>query len=154
MPTRKFMFTLIAGCLMAQMSLASSDEGGNRHEPIKATPIWAAEETHCQIVDLKTPWELKDAPDPEEPGFEMAELLKSTRPDFGTNGQVHFRGRPVLQLVIDAEGRVERIGLIRGEKGPLLNALVESVASWEFEPATHDGTPICSMQIVSMSAHY
>ncbi len=154
MLNRAFIFMFAAVCLLAQIPVASPDEGGDRHEPPTAKPLWAADKIHCQIVDLKEPWVLKDGPDPDDPGLEMAELLKSARPDFGSNGQVYFRGRPVLQLVIDTEGRVERIGLVRGEEGPRMNALVESVSRWEFAPATHDGIPICSIQIVSMSAHY
>ena len=154
MPNRPFISTLIAGCLLAQIVVASSDEGDNRHEPLTPTPLWAAQEPHCQVVDLNKPWELQNAPDPDDPNLKMAELLNAPRPDFGTNGQVHLRGRPVLQLVIDPEGRVERIGLIRGEEGPLMAALVESVTKWEFAPATYDEIPICSTQIVSMSAHY
>jgi hypothetical protein len=108
----------------------------------------------CPIVDLTRPWVVEGSPDTEVPDLIMPEIEKSVRPDFGVNGQVHLRQRPVFQLVIDPTGGVDRIGLIRGERDGLLDAVIESLTKFEFTPATHRGKPICATFVVSTSAHY
>ncbi|MFQ5349433.1 MAG: energy transducer TonB [Thermoanaerobaculia bacterium] len=53
-----------------------------------------------------------------------------------------IQGTVILEAVIDANGRVDRIKLIKGLPMGLDRAAVDAVDRWRFEPATYKGKPV------------
>lgn len=63
----------------------------------------------------------------------------STLP-HGTNGDV------VLDIVIDTQGKVKQVTLIKGLSAEVDRSVIATAEQWTFTPATRDGTPIESSQ--------
>jgi TonB family protein len=51
-------------------------------------------------------------------------------------------GKVRLACVIDEEGKVSHVELVRGADDRLNQAAVEALAKWEFYPATRHGEPV------------
>jgi TonB family protein len=51
-------------------------------------------------------------------------------------------GVVILETVIDSDGRVAHVDVIRGVGGGLTEAAVDAVRQWRFEPARLDGEPV------------
>lgn len=58
----------------------------------------------------------------------------------GTHGDV------VVDIVIDANGRIAKTTLVRGLGSPVDNTVLATVQQWMFTPATRNGQPITSEQ--------
>jgi TonB family protein len=54
----------------------------------------------------------------------------------------HVEGKVQLYCVIDREGLVKSIELVRGADGRLNKSAVEALSKWEFYPATRNGLPV------------
>jgi protein TonB len=70
--------------------------------------------------------------------------LRCPNPAF-TKGAVagKYQGSIILRLVVSAEGRAERITVVRGAPFGLSRAAVETVKEWRFKPATNaQGQPV------------
>jgi TonB family protein len=63
-------------------------------------------------------------------------------------------GVPVLEVVINAEGIVESVVLLRQTTPEFDAKLAQVVRKWKFEPATLDGQPICTRYIVTLRINY
>jgi len=134
---------------------AGTKEDTQKSDLPVAKQVWAAEEIRCRIVDLSKTWKVRDAPDPNDPNLTPAEMDSVPVPEFpDPTVIVYFVPKPVFEIVIDDEGKVDRIGLIQGKVDPNLEALVESITRWRFKAANFKGKPICSIQIVAMPAVY
>ena len=71
-------------------------------------------------------------------------------PDYPEEARKAGReGLVVLKIVIDEQGRVTVVSVMRGEE-PLTSAAVEAVRRWRYEPATLGGTPISIYRIVKV----
>lgn len=85
------------------------------------------EEGPVYVIGGIEPPEALDAPAPRYP--ELARKL-------GRDGLV------VLQAVIDRQGRVQEVQVLRGAPFGMTEAAVEAVRTWRFRPATRDGEPV------------
>jgi TonB family protein len=56
--------------------------------------------------------------------------------------KAHIQGKVVLQVTIDAEGRVVNVRPLQELDGGLTEAAMAAAADWKFEPATLDGRPV------------
>jgi protein TonB len=56
--------------------------------------------------------------------------------------QGRVQGVVLLQAVIDAEGNVTNIDLIKGLPLGLSESAMKTVKEWKFEPARRDGVPV------------
>jgi len=56
--------------------------------------------------------------------------------------RIRFEGAVVLSLVIDAEGRVAEVTVLRSLPFGLTESAVEAVSQWLFEPCTFNGRPL------------
>lgn len=58
-------------------------------------------------------------------------------------------GQVILKIVIDQEGRVASVAVMRGDE-PFVTAAVQAVRSWRYRPATLDGQPISIYRVVKV----
>ena len=101
-------------------------------------------------ADLVRP--ILEAPPPSPPedgpvyvigGIEPPEALEAPRPRYPDLAhQVGRDGLVVLQAVIDRQGLVREVQVLRGAPFGMTEAAVEAVRSWRFRPATRDGEPV------------
>jgi protein TonB len=91
------------------------------------------------------PVNLPEDADPPVPNEENAqpEYPESAR----TTGQ---EAKVVLKIVVEADGRVGRIQVLKGEE-PFVSAALSVVRTWTYEPATLDGAPITVFKIVNIT---
>jgi TonB family protein len=61
------------------------------------------------------------------------------------------QGVVILQTIIDTEGLVRNIKILKGLPSGLTEAAVEAVSAWRFEPATLDGKPVAVYYLVTVS---
>jgi len=48
----------------------------------------------------------------------------------------------ILEAIIDAEGKIDDIRVLKGQPMGLTESAVKSVKTWTFRPATLDGKPV------------
>jgi protein TonB len=82
-----------------------------------------------------------DPPEPDE-NNPQPEYPESAR----ASGQ---EARVVLKIVVEADGRVGRIQVLKGEE-PFTSAALAAVRAWKYEPARLDGQPIVVFKIVDL----
>jgi protein TonB len=58
-------------------------------------------------------------------------------------------GQVVLKIVIDEDGRVARVEVLRGDE-PFASVAASAVKRWKYQPATLDGNPIAIFRIVKV----
>lgn len=58
--------------------------------------------------------------------------------------------RVVLKIVVELDGHVGRVQVLKGEE-PFLSAALAVVRSWKYEPATLEGSPIAVFKIVNIT---
>ena len=56
--------------------------------------------------------------------------------------KIRFEGAVILSLLIDPEGRVAEVTVLRGLPFGLTESAVEAVSQWLFEPCTFNGNPV------------
>lgn len=56
--------------------------------------------------------------------------------------RARIQGVVILETIIDDEGNVERIRILKGLPDGLDQSAMETVHTWKFEPATQDGRPV------------
>jgi TonB family protein len=65
--------------------------------------------------------------------------------------QANIQGKVILQLVIDEQGLVFEIKVIRGLPLGLTEVAISSVQHWRFAPATLDGEPVAVEYVLTIS---
>jgi protein TonB len=107
------------------------------------------------VADLdSTAWDgiLDAPPPPAEPGngpvhvigdIVPPETVHAPRPRYPEAAhRIGRNGLVVLQAVIDREGRVREVKVLRGAPLGMTEAAVDAVRGWRFRPATRDGEPV------------
>lgn len=91
------------------------------------------------------PVNLPEDADPPEPNEDnvQPEYPESAR----TTGQ---EARVVLKIVVERDGRVGRVQVLKGEE-PFVSAALSAVKGWRYEPAQLDGQPIAVFKIVNLT---
>lgn len=91
------------------------------------------------------PVNLPEDAEPPEPNEDNAqpEYPESAR----TTGQ---EAKVVLKIVVELDGRVGRIQVLKGEE-PFVSAALAVVQTWTYEPATLEGAPLAVFKIVSIT---
>ncbi len=91
------------------------------------------------------PVNLPEDADPPEPAENNAqpEYPESAR----TTGQ---EARVVLKIVVELDGTVGRVQVLKGEE-PFVSAALAVVKTWKYEPATLEGAPLAVFKIVNIT---
>ncbi len=119
----------------APIAVAASSAGGPGFGASIATATAPARADPIHLPEAATPPRaLGSNPPPDYP----EEARKAGR-----------EGLVVLKIVIDEQGRVTAVSVVRGEE-PLTSAAVQAVSRWRYEPATLGGTPISIYRIVKV----
>jgi protein TonB len=88
--------------------------------------------------------ELPEGADPPKPS------KRNARPQYPTLALSERRtGLVILKVVIDADGRVTDVNVLRGEE-PFTKSAVAAVKKWRYEPARHNGLAISVYRIIQM----
>lgn len=83
-----------------------------------------------------------EPPEPSE-GNAQPEYPESAR----TTGQ---EARVVLKIVVELDGHVGRVQVLKGEE-PFVSAALAVVKTWKYEPATLEGAPLAVFKIVNIT---
>lgn len=83
-----------------------------------------------------------EPPEPSE-GNAQPEYPESAR----TTGQ---EARVVLKIVVELDGTVGRVQVLKGEE-PFVSAALSVVKTWKYEPATLEGAPLAVFKIVNIT---
>jgi len=62
-----------------------------------------------------------------------------------------YSGRVMLELVVDAQGNVGNVRVVRPLSFGLAEQAIQTVRTWKFQPATRDGTPVPVRVMVEVS---
>ena len=91
------------------------------------------------------PVNLPEDAEPPEPSENNAqpEYPESAR----TTGQ---EARVVLKIVVELDGTVGRVQVLKGEE-PFVSAALAVVKTWKYEPATLEGAPLAVFKIVNIT---
>lgn len=69
-------------------------------------------------------------------------LASNRPPEYPEESRASGReGLVILKIIVDEEGRVTVVSVLRGEE-PFASAAVRAVQTWRYRPATLDGSPI------------
>lgn len=75
--------------------------------------------------------------------IEAPEILFKVEPIYTSAAiQAHITGVVILELVIDTEGLVESVTVLRGQPLGLTRSAVEAVEQWRFAPSTYKQKPV------------
>jgi TonB family protein len=87
--------------------------------------------------------------DPETPlrvddGITRPEIVHQVKPETTEEARQHqgFSGTVILETVIDKDGRVGDVRLLKGQPYGLSEKAIDAVKQWTFKPATLDGKPV------------
>ncbi len=76
-------------------------------------------------------------------GVSAPVLLEKTEPAYSEAARNdHIEGAVQLSIVVTAEGRVEKVRIVRGLHPDLDKNAVETVKTWKFKPGEKDGNPV------------
>ncbi len=91
------------------------------------------------------PVNLPEDAEPPEPSEDNAqpEYPESAR----TTGQ---EAKVVLKIVVELDGRVGRVQVLKGEE-PFVSAALAVVKTWTYQPATLEGAPLAVFKIVNIT---
>ena len=67
------------------------------------------------------------------------------RPDLSTIAPGHH-GEVVLNAVIDAEGKIQKLTLLKSATPAIDEVVIATVQTWVYKPATRNGSPVASEQ--------
>ncbi len=62
----------------------------------------------------------------------------------------HVQGTVILELIIDTEGLVESVGVLRGLPLGLTKSATDAVEQWRFEPSTYNDHPVAVRYILTV----
>jgi protein TonB len=116
-----------------------------RITPVKAPPI------EMPTFEVEIPAPPAPPPPPPEPtgpirvGGDVLAPVKVSAPDpvyTETARTARIEGTVILEAVIDKNGNVDRVKVLKGLPMGLDRAAVDAVKRWKFEPGTHQGKPV------------
>jgi TonB family protein len=97
-------------------------------------------------LERPAPWEVAGAsywmilpPDPHPPELVKPVVSHYTAPD---SSACQSAGASLVTLLIGTDGKTSEVAAKDGASGALADAAVRAVESWQFQPATADGTPV------------
>jgi TonB family protein len=81
------------------------------------------------------------------------ELRHQVKPGTTEEARHHhgFSGTVILETIIDTEGRVTNVRVLRGVPMGLTEAAVDAVKQWTFKPATLDGQPVKVFYVLTVN---
>lgn len=83
------------------------------------------------------------APPPTDGTFEPPRAKSSTQVPYPANAPRHDAAIVVtVKLLVDTDGRVSKAELVTAPQPPFDDAVLETVKTFLFEPATHNGTAV------------
>ncbi|HEY0555391.1 MAG TPA: energy transducer TonB [Thermoanaerobaculia bacterium] len=92
--------------------------------------------------------ELSSSPEAAEPlrvggGVTRPELISQIRPEYPQAARdARVRGTVIVEAVIDREGCVRKVSVLKGLPFRLEDSAVAAVRNWSFEPSTLAGRPV------------
>jgi len=116
-------------------------------EPLRVDEPEPVIELPTPDVDFAIP-EAPPAPEPDGPIHPTGEVVKPVKvhapqPKYTEVARVaKIQGTVILSSVVDRQGRVTRVKVLKGLPMGLSEAAVEAVQKWRFKPATLAGRPI------------
>lgn len=95
--------------------------------------------------------------DPETPlrvggKISRPQILHSARPEPTDEARWHrgFSGTVILETIIDKQGNVGSIRVLKEQPYGLTEAAVKAVKAWTFKPATFDGKPVSAWYVLTI----
>jgi TonB family protein len=81
------------------------------------------------------------------------EIREHVRPEITGEARSHqgFSGTVILETVIDAEGKVTRLRVLKGQPMGLTESAVDAVKQWTFSPGTLDGKPVKVFYVLTVN---
>ncbi len=93
--------------------------------------------------DISGPGVVSDQPYKLTAAIARPVLLTRVEPVYPEAARrIHLAGTVILQTVIDENGRVTNVEVIKGLGFGLQQAAIDAVSRWRFEPATMNGRPV------------
>ncbi len=149
--------TLVTAAAISLTSIAALGEPVDDPKTDQQLPaqVWVSNEVQCPLNPEK-PWN-KQLPYPPDPNGDHSvtepEILSGwDRPDDRPLDP-SSRETIVLEAVVNEHGKVERIGLLKGDRSDYTSALIESMKGLVFKPATVNGEPVCFLHILVSRPH-
>lgn len=76
-------------------------------------------------------------------GVSSPKKIYTPQPRYTEEGrQARIQGTVILQAVIDADGRVQDVKVLKGLPMGLDQSAIDTVKTWQYEPALRDGKPV------------
>jgi TonB family protein len=78
-----------------------------------------------------------------------------TQPEITAEASLHhgFSGTVILEAIIDAEGKVGKVRVLKGQPLGLNESAVKAAKAWTFKPATLDGKPVKVYYVLTFNFH-
>lgn len=87
-----------------------------------------------------------------EPGVSMPILVKSAHPQYtATALRAKVRGSVILRAVVDANGAVAEVQVLKPLEASLDAAASQALARWQFKPGTCGGAPVAVALVIRMA---
>ncbi len=111
---------------------------GARDEDESAAPVIAKAGT-------SGPVNLPEDAEPPEPSED------NVQPEYPESARITGQeARVVLKIVVELDGHVGRVQVLKGEE-PFVSAALAVVKSWKYQPATLEGAPLIVFKIVNIT---
>jgi TonB family protein len=80
-------------------------------------------------------------------------IRTQSQPELSLEARTHhgFSGTVILETLIDTEGKVIDIRVLKGQTMGLTESAVKSVKTWTFKPATLDGKPVKVYYVITVN---
>ncbi len=111
---------------------------------------WPECDIHPKIID--PPETILPPPPPAQSGpmtvrvgheIEAPRLIHRVRPRYPAAAKkLHLTGPVIVEMLIDTDGRVVEVSVLRGLPFGLTESAVEAARQWRFEPSTFEGRPV------------
>ncbi len=76
-----------------------------------------------------------------------------SRPELPAEASLHhgFSATVIVEAIIDAEGKVDEVRVLKGQPMGLTESAVKAVKTWTFSPATLDGKPVKVFYVLTVN---
>lgn len=83
------------------------------------------------------------------------QILRSVKPGTPWEARQHpgFNGTVILEAIIDTQGNVSDLRVLKEQPYGLTESAKESVKRWKFKPATLDGKPVTVYYVLTVNFH-